>query len=106
MIRRPPRSTLFPYTTLFRSLRIADVAPDIPLIVVVLLALRRGPEFGCGAGFAAGLLPDAPTGGLPRAAAVAQAGIGFPLGAPGAPLCVDPPLPQGARPLPLSLACG
>src|SRR3712207_8244463 len=27
MIRRPPRSTLFPYTTLFRSLRIgADVA--------------------------------------------------------------------------------
>src|SRR2546430_7223984 len=25
MIRRPPRSTLFPYTTLFRSLEIADV---------------------------------------------------------------------------------
>src|SRR5260221_6383188 len=24
MIRRPPRSTLFPYTTLFRSLRIVD----------------------------------------------------------------------------------
>src|SRR5258705_5107607 len=24
MIRRPPRSTLFPYTTLFRSLRVAD----------------------------------------------------------------------------------
>src|SRR5256885_10972010 len=24
MIRRPPRSTLFPYTTLFRSLRIGD----------------------------------------------------------------------------------
>src|SRR2546426_7972029 len=24
MIRRPPRSTLFPYTTLFRSLRISD----------------------------------------------------------------------------------
>src|SRR5256885_11750020 len=24
MIRRPPRSTLFPYTTLFRSLRMAD----------------------------------------------------------------------------------
>src|SRR2546428_1551115 len=28
MIRRPPRSTLFPYTTLFRSLaRLLDVAP-------------------------------------------------------------------------------
>src|SRR2546422_4997879 len=26
MIRRPPRSTLFPYTTLFRSLRRSDVA--------------------------------------------------------------------------------
>src|SRR3712207_8816598 len=28
MIRRPPRSTLFPYTTLFRSQRVADVVPD------------------------------------------------------------------------------
>src|SRR3712207_7069931 len=27
MIRRPPRSTLFPYTTLFRSIRPNDVAP-------------------------------------------------------------------------------
>src|SRR3712207_7558846 len=26
MIRRPPRSTLFPYTTLFRSVRVADEA--------------------------------------------------------------------------------
>src|SRR3989454_2889928 len=28
MIRRPPRSTLFPYTTLFRSLKLAPVCPD------------------------------------------------------------------------------
>src|SRR2546430_12064104 len=28
MIRRPPRSTLFPYTTLFRSARIADQNRD------------------------------------------------------------------------------
>src|SRR2546426_12242142 len=27
MIRRPPRSTLFPYTTLFRSPRVVRVAP-------------------------------------------------------------------------------
>src|SRR5258705_679700 len=27
MIRRPPRSTLFPYTTLFRSTRIGTVIP-------------------------------------------------------------------------------
>src|SRR5256885_13260446 len=26
MIRRPPRSTLFPYTTLFRSLPVVDLA--------------------------------------------------------------------------------
>src|SRR2546429_2522091 len=28
MIRRPPRSTLFPYTTLFRSARIVETAND------------------------------------------------------------------------------
>src|SRR3712207_6909761 len=32
MIRRPPRSTLFPYTTLFRSGR-ADVAVEAELLV-------------------------------------------------------------------------
>src|SRR2546430_13116945 len=31
MIRRPPRSTLFPYTTLFRSVTAVGVAtPDVP----------------------------------------------------------------------------
>src|SRR5438045_6655684 len=29
MIRRPPRSTLFPYTTLFRSLQVGQVAADL-----------------------------------------------------------------------------
>src|SRR3712207_8809512 len=29
MIRRPPRSTLFPYTTLFRSLAVRVVAHDL-----------------------------------------------------------------------------
>src|SRR3712207_8699932 len=37
MIRRPPRSTLFPYTTLFRSGWSAEDAD-------VLLALSRDPE--------------------------------------------------------------
>src|SRR5258708_6254451 len=32
MIRRPPRSTLFPYTTLFRSLRPACKTLGLPLI--------------------------------------------------------------------------
>src|SRR3989442_12438563 len=29
MIRRPPRSTLFPYTTLFRSRRVADRVGEV-----------------------------------------------------------------------------
>src|SRR3712207_7529597 len=29
MIRRPPRSTLFPYTTLFRSTATADFGPEV-----------------------------------------------------------------------------
>src|SRR5258707_6902680 len=39
MIRRPPRSTLFPYTTLFRS--IALVALDSGLRISELLSLTR-----------------------------------------------------------------
>src|SRR3712207_7809299 len=35
MIRRPPRSTLFPYTTLFRSERVDQ---DVPLLALDLLA--------------------------------------------------------------------
>src|SRR2546426_12809199 len=31
MIRRPPRSTLFPYTTLFRSVEIAEAGERFPL---------------------------------------------------------------------------
>src|SRR5258707_8572883 len=29
MIRRPPRSTLFPYTTLFRSIRVAERSGEV-----------------------------------------------------------------------------
>src|SRR5256886_8390127 len=37
MIRRPPRSTLFPYTTLFRSLGVAFAVPGSLLLVGLLL---------------------------------------------------------------------
>src|SRR3712207_6964478 len=49
MIRRPPRSTLFPYTTLFRSLRDrvpAGVAPRPQLHVVRSRAFHRAGEHG------------------------------------------------------------
>src|SRR3712207_7047267 len=42
MIRRPPRSTLFPYTTLFRSL----LAADVSTVPVVMGAHGFGDEAG------------------------------------------------------------
>src|SRR2546425_2654677 len=51
MIRRPPRSTLFPYTTLFRSLPDAEQhavdqqAPGRP-VEQVREPVRRGPDVG------------------------------------------------------------
>src|SRR2546421_6847715 len=45
MIRRPPRSTLFPYTTLFRSARLFPVRQGgHPLETVGRLAPRRARE--------------------------------------------------------------
>lgn len=67
--------------TVVPALRIGDVAPDLPLIVVVLLALRRGPELGCVAGFAMGLLQDAAGGGLIGVQALTKALVGFAVGA-------------------------
>lgn len=82
------------HATVAPAIRIADVAPDIPLIVVVLLALRRGPEFGCVGGFVAGLLQDASGGGLLGVQAMTKAVIGFGIGTVGARLRVTQPLVQ------------
>src|SRR5260370_20375159 len=41
MIRRPPRSTLFPYTTLFRSLRARQ---DLKLLFETVFALSAGEQ--------------------------------------------------------------
>lgn len=80
--------------TLAPALRIGGVAPDIPLIVVALLALHRGPEVGCLAGFAAGLLQDSAAGGLIGAQALTKAVVGFLLGSAGARFRVGQPLVQ------------
>src|SRR5258707_9069640 len=44
MIRRPPRSTLFPYTTLFRSAAISSVAaaPDVLVVHPSVAATNVG----------------------------------------------------------------
>src|SRR6266480_1176502 len=53
MIRRPPRSTLFPYTTLFRSGRVpgSDRAGDVPLRRAEFLRKPIGPATEPGAPF-------------------------------------------------------
>src|SRR3712207_8166455 len=42
MIRRPPRSTLFPYTTLFRSFAFRLFTFDLLLVVFQLFQFRAG----------------------------------------------------------------
>src|SRR2546430_702142 len=46
MIRRPPRSTLFPYTTLFRSLEVPDTRHDVVALggMARLRPLERRPH--------------------------------------------------------------
>jgi rod shape-determining protein MreD len=61
-------------------LSVAGVTPDVPLIIAVLVALRRGPETGCVVGFAAGLLQDAASGGLLGVQALTKALAGFATG--------------------------
>src|SRR3712207_7586219 len=38
MIRRPPRSTLFPYTTLFRSLLVSRVGNRVEALIIAVWA--------------------------------------------------------------------
>src|SRR2546426_11899384 len=58
MIRRPPRSTLFPYTTLFRSVRLADdhepralhPRDDLAVVIGGVAGVEPAAERGDGAG--------------------------------------------------------
>src|SRR3712207_6874712 len=43
MIRRPPRSTLFPYTTLFRSDRLSKADRPPPCAVIAVALINRIP---------------------------------------------------------------
>src|SRR5256885_17168042 len=68
MIRRPPRSTLFPYTTLFRS-----VAPDALLVNYKAVTVGFTPDAAAGV---ARLQYDPPLAGIQQQETVplAQAG--------------------------------
>src|SRR2546422_11598644 len=48
MIRRPPRSTLFPYTTLFRSLVWRFVSPRVRAFQTVSCAIGGAMQLGFG----------------------------------------------------------
>ena len=76
------------------SLSVAGATPDLPLILTVLLALRRGPETGCLVGFIAGLLQDTAGGGLVGIQALTKALAGFGMGLLVGRLWVASPLVQ------------
>src|SRR2546425_10866737 len=91
------------------AVSIDGVAPDIPVVLVVLLAIRRGPEAGCLVGFALGLVADVLAGGplglhaLSKALVGSRRGVsraGFscpPRSSPGPPPRWPPPPPGWAR---------
>lgn len=74
--------------------RVANVIPDIPLILTVLLGLRRGPEWGCLIGFALGLFQDVAGGGFVGAQALTKGLVGFLVGLLGGRFQTSQPLVQ------------
>jgi rod shape-determining protein MreD len=64
-------------STVVPALGVWSVVPDLPVVLVVLLALRRGPEVGCVIGFALGLAQDVIAGGPLGLQALSKSVIGF-----------------------------
>lgn len=93
-------------TTVAPVLRFGAVTPDIPLVLTVLLALRRGPEVGCLSGFVAGLLQDVTGGGFVGVQALTKALVGFGVGLLAVRLSVSNPLVQVPGLVLLTLAEG
>lgn len=64
-------------STVIPELGFWGVVPDLPIVLVLLLALRRGPEVGCVIGFALGLAQDVLAGGPLGLQALSKSVIGF-----------------------------
>jgi len=64
-------------STVVPVIAVGGVVPDVLVILVVLLGLRRGPEAGCLIGFALGLAQDVVAGGPLGLHALSKAVIGF-----------------------------
>src|SRR2546430_4056203 len=77
MIRRPPRSTLFPYTTLFRSGFVFDHATPIGEVIVAAPTYYRIEARLHGQAAHAGIRPEAGHNAIAAAAAgIAQMRLG------------------------------
>ena len=81
-------------TSVAPALQVGGVAPDLPLILTVLLGLRRGPEVGCLSGFVVGLFQDTAAGAFVGAQALTKALAGFGAGLISERLWVSHPLVQ------------
>src|SRR2546430_6821684 len=83
MIRRPPRSTLFPYTTLFRSLVRSDFLPTPVAVVQAGIDMARDGSLFVNTAASvteimAGFLP-APLGSAEQTAGIpSQSKLGYP----------------------------
>ena len=88
------------------ALSVVGATPDLPLILTVLIALRRGPETGCLVGFGAGLLQDVAGGGLLGVQALTNALAGFAMGSLVGRLWVSKPVVQVPGLVLLTLAEG
>jgi rod shape-determining protein MreD len=88
------------------ALSVGGVTPDLPLVVTVFLAVRKGPVAGCLAGFVAGLLQDMAGGGLIGIQALTKALAGFSMGLLVGRLWVTNPLVQVPALVLLTLAEG
>jgi rod shape-determining protein MreD len=64
-------------STVVPVLGVGGVVLDLPIVLVVLLGLHRGPEAGCLTGFALGLAQDVAAGGPLGLQALSKALVGF-----------------------------
>jgi rod shape-determining protein MreD len=93
-------------TNLVPALALGGVTPDLPFIIALLIGFRHGPERGCLAGFAAGLLQDWTGGGLVGVQALTKALAGFGVGCLVGRLWVTSPVVQVPGLVVLSVAEG